>query len=215
MNTKMMKTEVLNRFKVLLGGKVMKFFRYMSEREFALLTAGVEIVGKRRFNARTTSSGVCFLAETVEIFRDGHDLTVSTQWCFKFLHGVVSGDVLVEFECDVHRIIGGGMYMRKITKSAFIAALTSTPSLLVSVRSFRALDPDTLADELTAAENINPSGYDLRSVAVCRATFIKFSDGSRLDLDHREYFRQGRALAAVIHGALDKVIVYRLAEVDA
>lgn len=78
----------------------MKLFRYMSEREFALLTAGVEIVGKRRFNARTTSSGVCFLAETVEIFRDSHDLTVSPQWCFKFLHGVVSGDVLVEFECD-------------------------------------------------------------------------------------------------------------------
>lgn len=104
--------------------------------------------------------------------------------------------------------------MKKISRSDFVDALTSAPSLLVSVRSFRALDPDTLADELAAAERINPSGYDLRSVAVCRPTFIKFSDGSRLDLDHREYFRQGRALAAVIHGSLDKVIVYRLAEVE-
>lgn len=102
--------------------------------------------------------------------------------------------------------------MKKVTKSAFIAALTSAPSLLVSVRSFRALDPDTLADELTAAENINPSGYDLRSVAVYRPTFLEFTDGSRLYLDHQEYFRQGRAIAALIHGALDKVIVYRLAE---
>ena len=72
----------------------MKVYRYMSNNEFALVTAGVEVVGRRYM----TSRSVCFLPETVVI--NGGELVYTPEESFIFLRGIVSNDVLVEFETD-------------------------------------------------------------------------------------------------------------------
>ncbi len=65
----------------------MKLYRYMSVREFDKYYRGDTIVGKRSYNARTNSEGVCFLGENVNAME-----------AYKFLNGIVTEQILVEFE---------------------------------------------------------------------------------------------------------------------
>lgn len=68
----------------------MKLYRYMSFEEFFKLTSGCELINRNRFQkARTNSIGFCFLAAEN---REEACANIS------FLTGIVTNDVLVEFE---------------------------------------------------------------------------------------------------------------------
>ena len=81
----------------------MYIYRYMSRNEMFLMSAGVDIKGKRSFKARTSSSGVCFLPEVITFEHtcsrdDSVELCkFSPEEAFEFMRGIVSDDVLVEF----------------------------------------------------------------------------------------------------------------------
>lgn len=71
----------------------MKLYRYMSMKEFTNLSAGCDLVNKNRFQkCRTGSEGFCFLPENSNGFDPIQALN--------FLHGIVTNDILVEFEVD-------------------------------------------------------------------------------------------------------------------
>lgn len=75
----------------------MRVYRYMSTREFRDMLAGCDIIGHSH-NARTTSSGVCFLPMVVD-YTDGEKRRAcSARYAYNFMRGIVSDDVLVEFE---------------------------------------------------------------------------------------------------------------------
>ena len=78
----------------------MKVYRYMGMVEFNHMLWGADIIGRNSFeNMRTTSDGVCFLTETVEGKTDfGEEISYSAVDAYWFLMGIVSDDVLVEFE---------------------------------------------------------------------------------------------------------------------
>lgn len=79
----------------------MKVYRYMSLTEFKRMLWGENIVGKERFNAKTNSQGVCFLPERIKgSVEDGTNVEFDPIEAFWFLYGIVSGDVLVEFEAE-------------------------------------------------------------------------------------------------------------------
>ncbi len=82
----------------------MKVYRYMSEKEFHACNSGIELVPlHRNHKARTTSKGFCFLPEIVCLHGQHYDGTPYTEkttadHCLSFLSGIVTSDVLVEFE---------------------------------------------------------------------------------------------------------------------
>lgn len=90
----------------------MKVYRYMSLVEMSKLSAGIEIIGKRYFDCRTESAGICFLGENTEInswdewehkYTTAHFDPIQ---CSCFLNGIVSRDgILVEFEIDKTNIV--------------------------------------------------------------------------------------------------------------
>ena len=71
----------------------MKIYRFMSMKEFQMVTAGCEIVGGYH-KARTSSYGVCFLPEKIKI---DEERTFDPESSIRFLSGIVCDDVLVEF----------------------------------------------------------------------------------------------------------------------
>ena len=71
----------------------MKLYRFMSMAEFSKLTAGVPLVSHNSHaGKRTSSHGFCFMAA------ESRD---EAFWNYGFLDGIVSKDVLVEFEADL------------------------------------------------------------------------------------------------------------------
>ena len=85
----------------------MKYYRYMSFAEFVTILQGGTIESSGRCNrCRTTSNGVCFLGEHTDV--KGHDYSAID--CFEFLSGIVSEDILVEFEADLMPMNGIGCY---------------------------------------------------------------------------------------------------------
>lgn len=78
----------------------MKLYRYMSMKEFQLLSAGCELENKNTFKkCLTNSEGFCFLGEKTKfVINDTEEVTFSAQECRMFLNGIVSDDILVEFE---------------------------------------------------------------------------------------------------------------------
>ena len=83
----------------------MKVYRYMSFKEFNTMILGIPVVHKKRaFRARTNSYGFCFLPETTEFSvyseysNERHDFSYNAEQCYEFLSGIVSEDILVEFE---------------------------------------------------------------------------------------------------------------------
>ena len=80
----------------------MKFYRYMSIAEFAKVTAGVPLVYcNGAHKARTSSEGFCFLPEVIRFTsEDGTENEMTPEQAIRFLSGIVTDDVLVEFEAD-------------------------------------------------------------------------------------------------------------------
>lgn len=78
------------------------YFRYMSQREFQKVTAGVTVRGKKNHKCHTTSSGICFLGKETTFFSGNiNDVaTFSPVDCLKFLKGIVCDNILVEFETE-------------------------------------------------------------------------------------------------------------------
>ena len=89
----------------------MRIYRYMSAKEFNMLSAGITIEGKRFLKCRTSSEGVCFLgSETTFVAEDPltgdmTERTFSPEMCIRFLGGIVTNDVLVEFEVTDESIL--------------------------------------------------------------------------------------------------------------
>ena len=97
----------------------MKVYRYMSFKEFNTMILGIPVVHKKRaFRARTNSYGFCFLPETTEFSvyseysNERHDFSYNAEQCYEFLSGIVSEDILVEFEVLNESILfeGYGVY---------------------------------------------------------------------------------------------------------
>ena len=88
----------------------MKLYRYMSIREFTKMDSFCEIEGHSH-NARTSSEGVCFLGGSTDV--DGVQYTPEN--CYAFLEGIVSGDILVEFETDETVSESTGVYCNPST----------------------------------------------------------------------------------------------------
>lgn len=94
----------------------MKVYRYMSFKEFNTMILGIPVVHKKRaFKARTNSYGFCFLPETTKfsVYEDDysnkkHDFFYSAEQCYEFLSGIVSNDILVEFEVLDESILSEG-----------------------------------------------------------------------------------------------------------
>lgn len=81
----------------------MKVYRYMSLNEFNKMSAGCEIIGRKSFRAYTESKGICFLPESVRFESESVDsefleVCFSPADCLRFLSGIVTDEVLVEFE---------------------------------------------------------------------------------------------------------------------
>lgn len=89
-----------------------KVYRFMSLKEFDLMSAGVPMVHRNSFrHNRTNSEGFCFLPETVkgtfidyEVEED-YSVEYTPAEFFAFLDGIVSPDVLVEFEVDSENLV--------------------------------------------------------------------------------------------------------------
>ena len=81
--------------------KTIKVYRYMSKTEFEKMMKGETIKGKEYHSAKTNSTGVCFLPEEV-IFRaaSGRRRVFDAVECYDFLMGIVSDEILVEFETE-------------------------------------------------------------------------------------------------------------------
>ena len=84
----------------------MKLYRFMSFDEFTKLTAGCDIVGRKRYAARTSSTGVCFMKEEVPC----RDYVIHPEGYLSFLSGIVCDDVMVEFECNCDVTDSWGVY---------------------------------------------------------------------------------------------------------
>lgn len=81
----------------------MKLYRYMSINEFLKLMSGEKLTNTNKFSMnRTDSEGFCFLGEE-PAFQHGYDheegqiLTYDALSCLQFLKGIVSDEILVEF----------------------------------------------------------------------------------------------------------------------
>lgn len=81
----------------------MKLYRYMSINEFLKLMSGEKLTNTNKFSMnRTDSEGFCFLGEETA-YQQGYDheegqiLTYDALSCLQFLKGIVSDEILVEF----------------------------------------------------------------------------------------------------------------------
>lgn len=88
----------------------MKFYRFMSMKEFNKMEAGVNIIGKKSFKAKTTSTGVCFLSEQTICEDDDHKATIGVEQAYDLLCGIVSDDIVVEFESRQKMTESYGIY---------------------------------------------------------------------------------------------------------
>ncbi len=86
-------------------------YRFMSEKEFYLVTSGCQIVGKRYHKCKTSSKGVCFLPEKVNFYSGSQEYSWEPEYCFRFMLGIVSDEVLVKFEViNANLIKSSGIY---------------------------------------------------------------------------------------------------------
>ena len=84
----------------------MKLYRYMSFKEFQKMASGMDMKhSKNSFKSRTDSKGFCFIGEKTSFVSSDcegnqQEFTFSPEECHQFLDGIVTDDVLVEFEAD-------------------------------------------------------------------------------------------------------------------
>ena len=89
----------------------MKLYRYMSEKEFSKLTAGVEMTNNcHHFNCSTGSDGFCFLPDVQEVtaydfYGDAYPVQIYAEEAHNFLFGLTTLDVLVEFETTNENVV--------------------------------------------------------------------------------------------------------------
>lgn len=82
----------------------MKLYRYMSQKEFNKYLNGKKLVNNFDYTTsnRSGSKGFCFLGEyttfSVNSNREELKFTFSPSKCYDFLTGIVSCDLLIEFE---------------------------------------------------------------------------------------------------------------------
>ena len=76
----------------------MKLYRYMSTAEFQKMSAGCPITGHHFSKMNTSSDGVCFFGEVVKTYGYDHNYEYNPSQAWAFLFGIVSADVLVEFD---------------------------------------------------------------------------------------------------------------------
>ena len=99
----------------------MKAYRWMSKKEFQKLMAGCDInVVRRRRTTRTTGKGIFFFPEDyfktwMTDFPDFVSKQPSPEFSSKFLSGIVSQDVLVEFDVQCEPEISYGVYANPYT----------------------------------------------------------------------------------------------------
>ena len=96
----------------------MLVYRYMSNKEFNKVTAGVTLVNNNSFKGnKTNSKGFCFLPEKVSFYSYAQEteVTLTAQECYEFLEGIVSRDVLVEFETEEELEESSGVYADPLT----------------------------------------------------------------------------------------------------
>ena len=103
----------------------MKFYRFMSMKEFNKMISGADIVGKKSFEARTTSTGVCFLSEQTLCKHDEYKATINVEQAYDFLCGIVSDDIVVEFEAQQKLTESYGIYA-SIFGSAYFDTMVVT-----------------------------------------------------------------------------------------
>jgi hypothetical protein len=104
----------------------MKFYRFMSMKEFNKMASGADIIGKKSFEARTTSTGVCFLSEQTLCKDDDHKATINVEQAYEFLCGIVSDDIVVEFECRQEMTESYGIYASIFGTTAYFATMVVT-----------------------------------------------------------------------------------------
>ena len=92
-----------------IGGDL--YYRYMERKEFEMYCAGVPIIGRRQYKAHTNSMGVCFLGSVTAFLNSkGESYEFSPQECYRFLRGVVDGELLVCFRTNKQPKEAYGMY---------------------------------------------------------------------------------------------------------
>ena len=106
----------------------MKFYRFMSMKEFNKMSSGVDIVGKKSFKARTTSTAVCFLSEHTLCKDDEHKATINVEKAYDFLYGIVSDDIVVEFEARQEMTESYGVYTSIFGPDTMVMTEYCTPS---------------------------------------------------------------------------------------
>jgi hypothetical protein len=95
-------------------------------KEFNKMLSGADIVGKKSFEARTTSTGVCFLSEQTLCKDDDHKTTINVEQAYEFLCGIVSDDIVVEFECRQEMTESYGIYASIFGTTAYFATMVVT-----------------------------------------------------------------------------------------
>lgn len=94
----------------------MKAYRYMSIKEFLKMSAGVPMVHCGHFKAKTNSEGFCFLPKIIIAHSGKEKYTFSPEESIVFLHGIVTNDILVEFEITNDLLIESfGIYSNPFT----------------------------------------------------------------------------------------------------
>lgn len=107
----------------------MKFYRFMSMKEFNKMSSGNDIIGKKSFEAyRTTSTGVCFLSEQTLCKDDDHKATINVEKAYDFLYGIVSNDIVVEFESRQEMTESYGIYASIFGANTMIVTEYCVPS---------------------------------------------------------------------------------------
>jgi hypothetical protein len=92
-----------------------KVYRYMSKKELEMIMNGETVVGQLQDDVASATgtanrSNVCFLGEVTKFRAVGEDHAYSAVECYTFLEGIVSDEVLVEFETDITLEKGFGRY---------------------------------------------------------------------------------------------------------
>lgn len=89
-----------------------KLYRYMSWYEFIKMSQGIKIQSLVDYSKikKTSSRGICFLGEkTLKGFLYGSDPIEKPEDCLEYLGGIVSNDVLVEFEITDQALVNESM----------------------------------------------------------------------------------------------------------
>jgi hypothetical protein len=90
-----------------------KVYRYMSVKELKMIMNGETVVGQLQEDVRSSTdnkANVCFLSQQTKFKAIGEDHVYTPEQCYEFLGGIVSDEILVEFETSAAFEYGYGRY---------------------------------------------------------------------------------------------------------